>query len=224
MKLLLPALTALMFSLSSMLVAQNPDRFESEIRGFEAADSTNPPPAKPILFVGSSTFRLWKKLPAEFPGLPILNRGFGGSHQSDVNAFFDRVVARYKPSRIVVYAGDNDLAGGKSADTVLADFSSFVARVRKELGDTPIAFVYIKPSPSRLALLHEQRRANRLVTAFAAEQKNVDVIDFWAPMLDRLQAPKADLFRDDKLHLNDAGYAILREAVSGYFKSKGVSP
>lgn len=224
MKSLFRAFPALVLLLSSMLFAQDPSRFESEIRGFETADATNPPPANPILFYGSSTFRLWKNLPSDFPGLPVINRGFGGSQQSDANAFFDRVVPKYKPSRIVVYEGDNDLAGGKSPEKVAEDFAAFVAKVRKELGDTPIAFLAIKPSPSRLALLHEQRRANRLITTFAAGQKNVDVIDYWPAMLDRLQSPKADLFRDDKLHLNDAGYVILRDAVSDYFKAKGVKP
>ncbi|MSU37228.1 MAG: hypothetical protein EXS36_19465 [Pedosphaera sp.] len=72
--------------------AQDPTGFEGEIRQFEQRDATHPPPANPILFVGSSSFRLWTNLTVEFPDLPILNRGFGGAHLSDINHYFDRDV------------------------------------------------------------------------------------------------------------------------------------
>jgi lysophospholipase L1-like esterase len=205
-------------------VKPDPMRFESEIRAFEAADATNPPPARPILFVGSSSFRLWKDLPASFPGLPVLNRGFGGSHLSDVNHHLDRTVIRYRPSRIVLYAGDNDLAAGKSPETVLGDFGTFVAEVRRRLGLVPIDFLTIKPSPSRLALLHDQRRANRLVGDFCTGMPGLSVVDVWPPMLDRLGAPREELFLADRLHLNTNGYALWADILGRHFRMAPVKP
>ena len=104
------ALCVLCF-LSSVLKAQG---FESEIRAFEQADIVSPPPANPVLFVGSSSIRVWPDLPGDFPDYPVMNRGFGGSQMSDVLYYFDRIVAPYDPAIILVYEGDNDLAAGKS--------------------------------------------------------------------------------------------------------------
>ena len=77
-----------------------------------------------MVFVGSSSIRMWETLEADFPGLPVLNRGFGGSELSDVVRFADRIVVPYKPRVVVVYAGDNDLAAGKTPAQVFADFRS----------------------------------------------------------------------------------------------------
>lgn len=138
----------LVFLLHACAPAQEPAGFEPEIRQFELRDATNPPPANPILFVGSSSFRMWTHLTDEFPGLPILNRGFGGAHLSDVNHYFDRVVRPYHPRLIVIYGGDNDIASGKSPERVLADFQEFIRRVRATSTNIEVAMISIKPSPA----------------------------------------------------------------------------
>src|SRR5207237_7468800 len=99
-------------------------KWEPEIAAFEDQDRRTPPPAHPIVFVGSSTIRFWKVNEA-FPGLPVLNRGFGGSQIDDVNFYFDRVVARYQPSMIVCYSGDNDLNAGTSVARLVHDTRQF---------------------------------------------------------------------------------------------------
>src|SRR6476619_4722811 len=101
-----------------------PARFESEIAAFEKWDHQNAVPRDCILFVGSSTIRLWQTADA-FPDLPVINRGFGGSTVADVNYFADRIVFKYKPRTIVFYAGDNDIAGGRSPERVFGDFEKF---------------------------------------------------------------------------------------------------
>src|SRR6185312_17179356 len=138
---------------------EGPARFESEIAAFEAYDHKDAPPRDPILFVGSSTIRLWQTADA-FPGLPVLNRGFGGSTTDDVNHFADRIVFKYKPSVIVFYCGDNDLAGGRTPDRVFSDIQKFVSGVHERLPNTPIIYLAIKPSIARLKLWPQMQEVN----------------------------------------------------------------
>jgi len=183
-------------------------RFEPAIQAFEAADKTNPPPAKAILFVGSSSIRLWAKAPAQLPGHTIINRGFGGSQLSDSIAFFDRIVRPYQPRLIVLYAGDNDIAAGKSPERVLADFKAFAAQVATALPETRLAFLAIKPSPSRLKHLDAVREANRLIAEYIATDPRLIYVDVFTPMLDAAGAPREELFVRDRLHLNEEGYKL----------------
>ena len=125
-----------------------PARFETEIAAFEKWDHQNAVPQNCILFVGSSTIRLWQTADA-FPDLPVINRGFGGSTIPDVNHFADRIVFKYKPRTIVFYSGDNDIAAGRSPDKVFADFETFAKSVHERLPNTQLIYLAIKPSPLR---------------------------------------------------------------------------
>lgn len=194
--------------LVTALDAQDPGRFAEAIQAFERADVAQPPPAAPVLFVGSSTIRMWPELASAFPGHPVLNRGFGGSHMSDVLHYFDRVVTVYSPPLLVVYEGDNDLAGGKAATQVLADFREFLSRVRRALPEAGVIFLAVKPSPSRAALLAEQKALNAGIRELAATDPRVEFVDVFTPMLDEHGQPRAELIQPDMLHLNPAGYAL----------------
>jgi len=203
---------ALMQSVSTGQAEDKPNRFEADIQKFEEQDRQTPPPDRPILFVGSSSIRLWD-LQRSFPELPVINRGFGGSQISDVLQYTDRIVLRYKPKQIVFYAGDNDLASGKSAETVVEDFARFVARVHAALPETPIVFITIKPSKSRWKLWDEAQAANRRIKVQAEFDKLLTVLDIAPLILGDDGEPNLELFRDDKLHLNEKGYERLTEAV-----------
>jgi lysophospholipase L1-like esterase len=186
----------------------SPARWETAIRAFEAADRTQPPPSNAIEFLGSSSIRLWTNAPAQFPGHRIFNRGFGGSHLSDAVAFVDRIVIPYRPKLIVLYAGDNDLAAGKSPERVFADFQAFVQRVRRALPETRIAFIAIKPCPAREKNLEAVRTANRLIQEFTAGDPKLAFLDVFTPSLTAEGRPRAELYRRDGLHPNAAGYKL----------------
>jgi lysophospholipase L1-like esterase len=191
---------------SERVTDPDPNRFAKEIEAFEQWDSKNAVPADPILFVGSSSIRMWRTHES-FPGLPVINRGFGGSHISDVIHFADRIVLPYRPSLIVFYAGDNDVAGGKSAQRVLDDYRTFVTAARGGLPDVPIIFISIKPSGSRWALWPEMKRANDLIQGFCATDARLFFADLARPLLGPDGKPDSELFLDDRLHLNTRGYA-----------------
>jgi len=183
-------------------------QYEPAIRAFEARDRTNPPPKDAVLFIGSSSIRLWTNAPAQFPDHPIINRGFGGSHVSDSVMFVERIVIPYAPKLILLYAGDNDLAGGKSPTRVLADFKEFVKKVHDQLPQSKIAFIAIKPSPSRAKLMPQGREANGLIRDFIATDDRLLYVDIFTPMLDADGNPREELFVKDRLHLNAEGYKL----------------
>lgn len=183
---------------------------------FAAEDATSSPPADPVVFTGSSSVRMWETLAADFPTVPVLNRGFGGSQLRDAVHYADQVAIRYRPRMVVLYAGDNDINAGRSPRQVLDDFRAFVARVRHDLPEVPIAFLAIKPSPARADQLPRQQQANALVEAEAARLAGVEFIDVATPMLGADGQPRPELFIDDRLHMNDAGYALWREVVAPY--------
>ncbi len=196
---------------------ENPDplRFADDIAAFEAWDQKNATPPQPVLFVGSSSIVGWPTA-ARFPTLPVINRGFGGSHISDVLHYFDRVVQPYAPRALVFYAGDNDIAGNKSAAQVLADYQTFTERVHAQYPQTDIFFIPIKPSLSRWDMWPEMAKANQMIAAYSAEHPLLHYIDTATPMLGDDQTPDPTLFVEDGLHLNPTGYDLWTKIVQPY--------
>lgn len=191
--------------------------WEADMQRFEAADAQSPPPRNGVLFIGSSSIRFWDTLAQDFPGVPVINRGFGGSELRDSTWYADRIIVPYAPRRVLIYAGDNDLNAGRTPQQLRADFIAFVERVRRDLPKTKLAYISTKPSPSRAHLLATQRQANALIQA-EAKRYGVDYIDIFTPMLDATGQPDESLFIEDRLHMNRAGYLIWQREIAPYLK------
>lgn len=196
--------------------AQDPKRFEKEIAAFAAADTTNPPPKDAILFIGSSTFRKWTTLAADFPGRKVFNRGFGGSQMSDSIYYFDRIVAPYRPSLILLYDGSNDIDAGKTPEQVFQDFKTFVAKVHEQLPQTRLDFVSILTTPVRAAQVEKVKEANRLIRDFILHDGKLAYIDAFPALLGPDGKPNPDLFLADRLHPNAKGYAAMQSVIAPY--------
>ncbi len=188
---------------------QSPElRWGKEIQAFEEADQTNPAPREAILFIGSSAIRYWTNIAQAFPGHRIISRGFSGSHLSDSVAFVDRIVTPYQPRLVFLYAGDNDIAAGKSPERVLGDFKAFVGRIHAALPATRIAYLAIKPCPAREKFLDRVKATNRLIREYAAGDHRLLYVDMFTPMLTEDGRPRADVYLKDGLHPNAHGYAL----------------
>lgn len=200
----------LLFLLLLTTAAQAQNKWEATIQAFEKQDRETPPPKAPILFVGSSSFLFWTDVQQYFPEKPILNRGFGGSELSDALVFADRVILAYKPRQVVIYAGENDLAmGGKKAADVCRIFVQLFEKIRKPQPDVPVAFVAIKPSPSRWKLKPEMDETNRLIGDYLSRQRNTAFVNVVPVMLDPATGrPKPGIFKPDSLHMNAEGYKL----------------
>jgi lysophospholipase L1-like esterase len=184
---------------------RGPERFEESIVAFEQQDRKSPPQPGGILFVGSSSIRLWD-LEGSFPGLGAVNRGFGGSEVADSVHYFDRIVAPHRPRVVVLYAGDNDISKGKTPCQVHEDFLQFVSLVRAANPQAKIVYISIKPSLKRWNLVHRMRAANALIRATCLDEKGLEFVDVEPAMLGPDGQPRPELFVEDGLHLSAAGY------------------
>jgi len=211
----------LCFGLLPMFVRadeKSPARWEKSIVEIEQRIASGKSTPGAVLFVGSSSIRLWK-LEASFPNMVTVNHGFGGSFLSDSVHFFDRIVVPVKPTAIVIYAGDNDIASEKTPETVYDDFQQFVAAVRTKLPECrQVVYIGIKPSVKRWTLAERIQQANALIKADCDKDPLLEYADVWGPMLTSEGTPNADLLVDDGLHMNEKGYEIWTAAVNSVMK------
>lgn len=210
---------AFLFTVGTLFADDRPPvstKWENEIAAFEKADREHPPEKGGIVFVGSSSIRLWKTLAADFPGLPVLNRGFGGSEIADSVQFADRIVIPYAPRQVVMYAGTNDINAGKTPEKVIADFQAFATKVRAALPETEIDYISSAPNPARWTQVEKMKTVNAAIEAWIKEQPHMKFIDVFTHMLGDDGLPKPNIFVEDKLHMNAAGYAIWKEVVGPF--------
>lgn len=207
-------LLLLAFLAASAAAGAAPAKWAASIDAFIRADAANPPPREAVLFVGSSSIVRWKSLARDFPDVPVINRGFGGSELADSVHYLDRLVLPHQPRVVVLYAGENDLQAGATAEEVHARFQAFRQRLHAALPQTRLVFIAIKPSPSRAKIRAQIDRANALIAATCREDPRLAFADVVPPMLDAAGQPRPELFVADRLHLSEAGYALWRPIVA----------
>ena len=204
--------------IGSFVFSQQP-AFWNDIQAFKKQDSAEAPPKNAILFVGSSSFTKWKDIKDYFPGYSILNRGFGGSSLPDVIRYANDIIIPYDPKEVVIYCGENDLAGPDSTITgyVVAErFKELYNIIRAKFPKIPIVYVSMKPSPSRKHLFNKMEQGNTLIKEFLKKDKRSGFVDVYHLMLNGDGTPVKDLFVEDMLHMNAKGYAIWQIAIQPY--------
>lgn len=194
-------------------------RWKSAISKFEKQDQKQGIQKDGILFVGSSSIRLWD-LEKYFPDQPVINRGFGGSEIVDSIHYAEQLILKHHPKVIYLYAGDNDIYRKRTAKQVAADFQNFVAKIHKTLPKTRIVFIAIKPSLSRWNLSDTMLNANQLISEQCAKNDLLDYADVWKPMLGADGKPRPELFKSDGLHLNHEGYVVWQNVVQPFMSQK----
>jgi lysophospholipase L1-like esterase len=214
-----PHLTRRLFIASLVLAAVQARAdalpWQNEIEEFLAEDRIRPSAPGGVLFVGSSSIRMWPGLETAFPDhAPVVRRGFGGSQMSDTAYWWRELVLPHRPRQVVVYAGENDIASGRSPKQVAQAFRRFVDDVRRELPDTRITYVSMKPSPSRADDLPAMRKGNALIERFVRTRPGLDYVDVFTPMLDERGRPRESLFMPDRLHMNAEGYALWQSLIA----------
>lgn len=210
-------LAACFFLSASAAIAQP---FADEINAFRKQDSASFPPKNAILFTGSSSFRLWRNIESYFPGYTLINRGFGGSTLPDLIRYTPDIIFPYEPRQIIIYCGENDFA----ADTTLypvqvaARFEELFALIRSKYPKVPVAYVSMKPSPSRQHLMARYNVANVMIRNFLKKKRRTSFIDVYHAMLLPDGKPMPDIFISDNLHMNEKGYAIWQKIITPYLK------
>jgi lysophospholipase L1-like esterase len=191
--------------------AGGPEQWAAEIAAFERADQASAPTPGGVVFVGSSSIRLWTNLAEDFPEARPVNRGFGGSQIADCVHYFDRLVGVHRPRLVVFYCGSNDLAAGKTPEEVAADFRAFCGRLHAAVPEARLIVNSIKLTPARWHLRERIAFANALLAAHCAADPRRVFLDLNPAVLTPEGAPREELYQPDRLHLNAAGYAVWRE-------------
>lgn len=195
------------------------ERWERAIAAMEARDKKHPPPKGEILLCGSSSARGWD-VAKWFPDLEVTNRGFGGSQIHESTHFADRIILPHQPRIILLYAGDNDVASGKSPETVCESFKRFVQTIHAALPQCRIMFIAIKPSIKRWHLVGKMRAANALIKAVTETDERLAYVDIDAPMIGPDAKPRKELFAKDGLHLSPKGYELWTQLVLPHLTRK----
>ncbi|MBV8881866.1 MAG: hypothetical protein JO332_18045 [Planctomycetaceae bacterium] len=211
------ALLALAASL--VVLAQEPkaEPFAKEIEAFEAKDKASPPPQNEIVFVGSSSIRLWKSTEA-FPDLKVINRGFGGSQMADSVRYAERIILPCKPRIVVVFAGGNDIAAKKTPEKVFEDFKALVGKIHGALPKTQVYFISLFPNVARRTQDAQCQMVNELIEAYTKSDERLGYIDTASKMRAADGGPRPELLRADGLHMNDDGYKIWNEIVGAVLR------
>jgi len=187
--------------------------YAKEINAFGEADAKQMPPAGAVLFIGSSSVRFWTTLAQDFPEIPVINRGFGGSQISDSTKYADRIAIPYKPKMIIMFAGTNDLAAGKKPKQVLQEYKDFVDTIHKALPDTRIVFLSVSPTVARWKNEANVLEANHLIQEFTFQTNSptekLSFLDTHSDLLTPDGLPQPKLLRKDGLHFNADGYKVL---------------
>lgn len=183
--------------------------FWNEIKAFKTQDSIQQPKDGMLLFIGSSSFRMWKSLKEDFHNETILNRAFGGATLEDLLYWQNDVVLQYKPKKIFIYCGENDIASSAQITPIIVfeRFKTLHTTLRKQFPDIPIVFVSIKPSILRWTMKDRMIAANTLISTYLKEDKKAVFVNIWEKMLENGE-PMKDIFIEDNLHMNAKGYAI----------------
>ncbi len=204
-----------MLSLHGNVFAQP---FINEIKAFRKADSISVPAKDAILLIGSSSFTKWKDVQEYFPEHTMINRGFGGSSLTDVIYYANDVVLKYKPKQILIYCGENDIAGSNfvTEDTVFERFKILYGMIRSKFKKVPIAYISMKPSPSREKYLVTMQKGNEQIKSFIEKQKRAAYIDVYHSMYDADGKILTNIFLSDKLHMNAVGYKIWQGIIAPY--------
>jgi lysophospholipase L1-like esterase len=188
-------------------------QWEKEISAYERSDATNPPAPGSFVFIGSSTIRLWKTLAQDFPGQPVVNRGFGGSEILDSTHFAPRILFPYAPRKVFFRAGGNDLWAGRSVENVFADFKEFAETTHAKLPDAKIYYIAWNPTVARWKQRDKEKQLNALIAGYLADKPYLQYIETYDLPLGADGLPRKELFVGDGLHFSAAGYKLLADRV-----------
>ena len=206
--------------LAFLAIAENAisQPFINEIKAFRRADSTSMPPQNAILLIGSSSFTNWKDVAKYFPEHTIINRGFGGSSLPHMTMYAEDIIFKYNPKQIIIYCGENDLTGSPSitADTIFNRVKKLHQLIRSRYKKVPIAYISMKPSPSREKYLETMQKGNAMIKSFMEHEKRSSYIDVYSSMLDANGKILTHIFLSDKLHMNAEGYKIWQGVIAPY--------
>lgn len=195
-----------------------PERFENEIRIYEQRVSEHVPSENSILFLGSSSIRLWSTLEQDFSDYEVVKCGFGGSRTEDVLFYYDRIIDDYPFQKIVMFCGINDINASISPDTIVKNMEAFIDKTSSRLPGSKILLLSNSVSVSKKQNYDKIIALNESYKKIVAENENVEYIDVLTPMLNPDKGIRPELFSADSTHMSPDGYEIWTKTIKPYLK------
>jgi lysophospholipase L1-like esterase len=198
------------------------ERYEDEIVRFEIADRTDTLPDNAVLFYGSASINLWESIEDDMAPYPVIQRGYRGAALHDAAYYAERVLTPHDYAALVLYIGNDILgnAGDKSPDEMAALFQEIIKVSKKHRPKAPIFFVEITHVPARADLVDQIDAANRRMQAVCKKPRRVYFIPTRDLYLDADNEVKSYLFRADRIHQNDEGYALWTERIKSVLRER----
>lgn len=194
--------------------------WEPAIQKLEELDKIENHPDDAILFIGSSSIRLWENIANDMAPYPVIRRGYGGAKFSDLIFYTERLVSPHDFRALVVFVA-NDISNtpeDKSPQEIVKLFKEVVKIVREKNPKKPIFLIEITPTNSRWEVWNETQQANELLKKYCESKYNLHFIETAEGFLGADGKPRAELFRKDQLHLKQVGYDIWAEQIKGRLK------
>ncbi len=208
------------FCYISLVQAQEHKRFDEEVASIQKKYDTLWNASKEtIVFTGSSSVRIWKDLQNRFSKYQIVNSGFGGSKTSDLLAYADELILKYKPKKVFIYEGDNDIADRIKLKEITNNLISLINTIKSQNSFTQIILISAKPCIARWNLKRKYKQLNRRLKKICENDTRMQFADVWHPMLTN-KKPNHDIFLSDGLHMNAKGYAIWYDVLKVFVENK----
>jgi GDSL-like Lipase/Acylhydrolase family len=186
------------------------EEWENDIAKLESLDKSEKDPDDAILFIGSSSIRLWETLQADMAPWPVVRRGYGGAKFSDLAIYCRRLIQPHEYRALVVFV-TNDIKGDdkdKSPEEIVRLFRIVVAESKRHRPDAPIFLLAITPTRARWNAWPKVQLANAALQKCCEEDPQLHFVATADKYLDADGQPRVELFRDDLLHQNEAGYRL----------------
>lgn len=199
------------------IFSQNKPAYWEDVQAIKRFDKIYKPEKNPIVFVGSSSIRLWRNSEKIFSKYNVLNRGIGGAVINDIMYYANELIFDYQPRQVVIYVGENDLKHNSvSADTIFENIKKLFALIRQKLPEASIVYISIKPSPARAFAFDKLIKANSLIEAYISKEDKISYVNVCKKMLTSDGKYRPELFVKDHLHMNSKGYKIWKKAIKPY--------
>ena len=197
------------------------DVFEKDILNLEQLDFENKADKNNLLFIGSSSIRLWDDIDNDMQPYKSVKRGYGGAHYYDLIHFIERLITNHSPRAILIFVA-NDITGSNDIFKTSDDLSPKEVKrlfkycyksIRKIHKKVPVFVIETTPTPSRSDVWNKISEANDLISNFCESKSNLHYIQTRDKFIDDKGLPINSLFVSDQLHLNKNGYKLWSEII-----------
>ena len=171
-----------------------------------------------VLILGSSTMDFWDTWATDMSLVDKItgyNVGIGGTTSEDWLVFYDKLIAPFDPSCVMIFVGGNDINvnGARGIDTAHR-IEKLIEKIHTDFPEATIYYIYSLPTPNTYANGDFAKAEFKVLVdtlkAYCNSTDFVTGIDV-SPVLTKDGNPIRELYKSDLIHLTPEGYALWTE-------------